>query len=436
MAEDRARQALFETVSRLYPAEAALGLSGLEPDASADLLASLDPALAPGVFAALNPDHAVGIIRLLDDDAFQRLSEALDPAILAALLGRLRREEREARLHLLPAGLRRELERLVSYPPDTAGGIMDPLVTVFRAEETVAIALERIRSVRRAITDLCIVDADGRLHAVVPLQEVAVSSPDRTLGSLANGVPASVPATAPRSDVVEMIESHKLLSLPVTSFEGRLLGIIRYDALVEAARNDATESLQAMAGAGREERAMSSAWTAIRKRLPWLQINLGTAFLAAAVVGIFEDTIARFTMLAIFLPVVAGQSGNTGAQSLAVTMRGLALREIGIRHWPQVAGKEVLAGLVNGLAVALTTAGAAYLWTGTPGLPIVIAISMVFSMVMAGLAGASIPVLLTMLRQDPAQSSSIILTTVTDVVGFLSFLGLATFLASAYGLSM
>jgi len=212
-------------------------------------------------------------------------------------------------------------------------------------------------------------------------------------------------------------------------FEGRVQGVIRQAALVSAAQADATADMQAMVGASRDERALSGFGFAVRRRLPWLQINLVTAFVAAGVVGIFEGTIARFTALAVLLPVVAGQSGNTGAQALAVTMRGLALREIRPRHWLRVASKEVAAGAINGIAVALVTGLAVLVWSRSPGLAAVISTAMVMSMVIAGLAGASIPIMLTIVGQDPASASSIVLTTVTDVVGFLSFLGLATLAA-------
>ena len=236
--------------------------------------------------------------------------------------------------------------------------------------------------------------------------------------------------------MVDLLKTQKLSSLPVVDYEGKLLGIIRHDALVTAVQQNASEDMQAMVGAGREERALSKASFAIRKRLPWLQINLGTAFLAAFVVSLFEGTIAKYTALAVLLPVVAGQSGNTGAQALAVTMRGLALREIRIKSWLRVVRKELFVGFVNGCAVALTTSLAVYLVMDSPGLALVLGISMVFSMVGAGLAGAAIPVILTSLKQDPAQSASIILTTVTDVVGFLSFLGLATLLTSLFQLAL
>ena len=189
-----------------------------------------------------------------------------------------------------------------------------------------------------------------------------------------------------------------------------------------------------MVGAGREEHALSKLSFAVRKRLPWLQINLGTAFLAAAVVAVFEDTIARFTALAVLLPVVAGQSGNTGAQAMAVAMRGLALREFRPRVWFPVARKELLAGFINGLAVAVVACAAAYLWFGRIDLPLILGPAMVFSMTLAGFTGALIPIILTALGKDPAQSASIVLTTFTDVIGFLSFLGLAFVLTSAFGL--
>jgi magnesium transporter len=188
--------------------------------------------------------------------------------------------------------------------------------------------------------------------------------------------------------------------------------------------------MQVMVGASRDERALSSPLFAMRKRLPWLNINLLTAFLAAAVVGIFENTIAQFTALAVLLPIVAGQSGNTGAQALAVIMRGLALREIRVHHWRRVLFKELLAGILNGITIALMTGLGVFVWSHSAGLALVIAAAMVLSMALASLSGAAIPLLLTRLRQDPAQSASIILTTVTDVVGFFSFLGLATLFSS------
>jgi magnesium transporter len=235
-----------------------------------------------------------------------------------------------------------------------------------------------------------------------------------------------VQAIASREEVLETFARYILLDLPVVDIDGVLLGVIINNSLVQAVQEESSADIQTMVGVSREERALSSALFAVKKRMPWLQINLLTAFLAAAVVGLFEHTIAQVTALAILLPVVAGQSGNSGAQALAVTMRGLALREITIRHWFTVMFKEVRVGFLNGLAIATTCGAGVYLWSHSWGLVAVICLSMVMAMVAAGFAGAVVPIALVRMGQDPAQSSSIILTTVTDVAGFFSFLGIAT----------
>jgi magnesium transporter len=215
----------------------------------------------------------------------------------------------------------------------------------------------------------------------------------------------------------------------VVDLNGQLIGIIHYDALMEAVREESSVDMLTMVGASRDERALSPVSFVVSKRLPWLSINLLTAFLAASVVGLFEATIAKFTALAVLLPVVAGQSGNTGAQALAVTMRGLALREIGTSQWMKVARKEVGASFINGIAIALLTSLGVFFWSSSTGLALVIGSSMVIAMVAAALAGVIVPIVLASMGQDPAQSSSIILTTVTDIVGFFAFLGIATLLA-------
>jgi magnesium transporter len=230
---------------------------------------------------------------------------------------------------------------------------------------------------------------------------------------------------APREEIVEVLTKTGVTTLPVISVDGVVQGVIRYESLVQAAREDAMTDLQAMVGVSRDERALSPVFFSVRKRLPWLNINLLTAFLAAAVVGAFEDVIAQITALAVLLPVVAGQSGTTGAQALAVTMRGLALREVRPRQWPRLVLKEMGAGAINGVAIALVTAIGVYVWSGSLALCGVIGVAMVMSMVIAGASGAAIPIIIAAFGQDPAQSSSIVLTTVTDVMGFLSFLGLA-----------
>ena len=357
------------------------------------------------------------------------LLTALEPSPATALLMRLEDEDRNRLLAALSPGTRKELQRLMAYPAETAGRLMDPQVASFRPEMTAQRALSRLRrNAQKRTYNLFLTDSEGRLGGVVALQDLAVAKADVRLGDLARAA-VSVNDTAARDEVVEILERDRLASLPVIDFEGRLLGVIRLDVLVSAVEREVSADMQSMVGASREERALSNVSFAVSKRLPWLQINLATAFLAASVVGLFEGTIARFTALAVLLPVVAGQSGNTGAQALAVAMRGLALREITLRHWPRLVAKELSVGALNGVAVALVTCIGVYFWSGSSGLTLVIGVAMVTSMAIAGVAGAAIPVILSAIGQDPAQSSSIILTTVTDVFGFFSFLGLATLLS-------
>jgi len=422
--------ALAETLIHEFPGDAAAVVENAGAQEAAQLLASTPLRSATEVLRRVTLDQAALVLAHLPRGALRGVCAELAPARAAAMLAQLGDEERERCMAALDAGLAAELKALASYPRDTAGALMDPRATSFRTDASARDVIRRLRSLRhRSIDDVFLVEESGQLAGAVALQDALLAGPEQRLSELVRAAPAFVRDVASREEVLETFDQHRVRSLPVTDFEGRLIGVLRQRELMRASREQATVDAVTMVGASEDERALSSPLFAIRKRQPWLQINLVTAFLAASVVGLFEDTIARVTALAVLLPVVAGQSGNTGAQALAVTMRGLALREVRARQWLGVVSKEVLAGAGNGVAIAITTAGAVYLWSRSTGLALVILLSMMISMTMAGLSGAAIPMLLTALRQDPAQSSSIILTTVTDIVGFFSFLGIATLLA-------
>jgi magnesium transporter len=427
---DRAVRALLERYLEKFPDEVARELEHLSLRDVVGLLASHSALLAGRALQQLTPDLASEVLGALEPDAFRGLMSMLEPGRAASWLARLDAEQREERLALLDATQEREIRELMSYPSDTAGAVMDTRITTFRADATVKEALAKLRARRgRPLADGFGVDDDGRLAGALPLQDLAVAEPGVRIDTLRVRTPVSVQATTSREEVVEVFERGIGTTVPVVAFDDRPVGVIRNDVLVAAAQQEATADLQKMVGGSTEERALSPAPFAVRKRLPWLYINLATAFLASSVVGLFQGTIARYTALAVLMPVVAGQSGNTGMQALAVTLRGLALREIRIRHWLRVGGKELLTGAVNGIAVAALTALGVYLWSHSAGLALVMGVSMVGSMVIASVAGASVPMVLTALRQDPAQASSVILTTVTDCGGFFSFLGLATLLS-------
>jgi len=307
---------------------------------------------------------------------------------------------------------------------------MDPRITAFSSELTVEEALRRMRAFKeKELGAIYLMDAEGKLAGSVPLGELVTAQPETKLKDIVRGTPVSVVVTASREEIVDSLSSQRLATFPVVDLQSRLVGVIRYRALLAAAEAEATSDIQTMVGASRDETALSRVSFAVTRRLPWLEINLATAFLAASVVGLFQGTIERFSALAVLLPVVAGQSGNSGMQALAVTMRGLVLREVSIKDWPRLIFKEARVGVLNGLAVSAVTMVGVYVWSRSPGLTLVIGIAMVFSMIIAGICGASVPLVLKVLGQDPATASSIVLTTFTDCGGFLSFLGLATLLS-------
>jgi len=414
-----------------HPREAARKMESLPADEVAELLASQPSHVVVPVWESLADDTELAVLPLLPETLLRFLLTELDPARSAALLNRLEREPRDVYLAMLDPQVAQEIRTLMAYPPDTAGEMMDPRVSAFRGDVSVHDALARLRQAkRRGLREIFLIDDDGRLNGRVYIQDLALAEPGQSLDALRLPIAAATQDTAPREEVVEKLQHDAVTDLPVVNFDGALVGVISQSALMSAVQEESLVDMQTMVGASKDEGALSTARFAVVKRLPWLQINLLTAFLAAAVVGLFESTIAKFTALAVLLPVVAGQSGNAGAQALAVTMRGLVLREISPRHWPRVVLKEINVGLLNGLAIALTTALGVYLWSRSFGLVLVIVLSMIISMIAAGFAGALVPITLRRMGQDPAQSSSIILTTVTDVVGFFSFLGIATLLAS------
>lgn len=413
-----------------YPNEAARLFESMPADEAAALIAAQPLHAALRAWQSLSPDFASEVsTRLTPERSLHLLSEA-DPLVSAAVLAQFDDAEREAWLGRLNKEVSQELRMLLAYPADCAGSMMDPRVSPLRTGMSVAQAIDRLRQIRRhGLRELFVIDDNGQLQGLVEVQDLALAAHDQPLSAITRPVLAFVNDLDPREDVVDTLMKQPISTLPVVNTHSQFIGVIRQDEMLAAVEEETSLDMQTMVGASPDERALSSPAFAVRKRLPWLQINLLTAFLAAAVVGLFESTIAQVTALAVLLPVVAGQSGNAGAQALAITMRGLVLREISLRHWPKVVVKEALTGLINGLAVAVTTGLAVYIWSQSYALVGVIMLAMVISMLIAGLAGALVPMVLRRLGQDPATASSIILTTVTDVVGFFSFLGIAALFA-------
>ena len=425
---------LYETFLLTHPEDAARLLESMPFTESLGVIAQTHPRNIANLLSNMNPTLAAEILLGLHDEGLSRAAPEFSPTILANLIARLVPERRSELLKKIPESVVKELASFFDYPTDSAGSLMDPRVLALPKDLLVEQAIGQIRaSGSRDMHEVYVIERDQRLVGRVPLRDLLISSPDERLQAIMERNVLTIHPMEDREQIVDFFNERKLFTIPVTDLDGRLLGIIRNRAILQASQEEVSADVQTMVGVSADERALSPPFFAVRKRLPWLQINLLTAFLAAFVVGLFESTIAQFTALAVLLPVVAGQSGNTGAQSLAVVMRGLALRDIRLSQWFTVSRKEVVVAFLNGVAVSTTTCLGVYLWSRSVGLTMVIGISMILSMSVAGFSGAVIPMLLRSLNQDPAQSSSIILTTVTDVFGFFSFLGLATLFSSWLG---
>ncbi len=375
----------------------------ISPIVGSKVLEQMPLKTAVEVLEKLDPNHGANLLKCLDDGSREKLLDSLSP------------------------GSARDLRRALNFAEGSAGALMDARVKYFRPDMTVRETIEILRTLeKKTYRKIYTVDENNRLKGMIEMEDLVLADHDATLSEVQKDSPIVVQETTGREELVDLFEKYKTTDMPVVDFENRLVGVIRYHVMVDAVREESSVDMQTMVGVSKDERALSPPSFSIKKRLPWLQINLVTAFLAAAVVGVFEDTIAKYTALAVLLPVVAGQSGNTGAQALAVTMRGLALKEIYPRMWLRILYKEFNVGLWNGVAVALTTGLGVYVWSQSIGLTLVIFASMILSMTIASISGAGIPIILTITGQDPAQSSSIFLTTVTDIAGFFSFLGIAT----------
>jgi len=413
-----------------YPRDAARKIETMHPRDAAEILNEQPVYILEPVWSKLAPGVADVLLKHLPDNTAAKILMAMDAGPAAAMISRFDREKQEQLFSLMETSIAKELRDQLSYPENAAGRIMDTHIIAFNENISVEDALNQLRNQElEALHHLFLLNDDMQLHGQVDIQKLALADGRQKLSSLSLPVNVYAQALDPKDEVVEKVQKHHVDTVPVIDANHHLVGIIHGRSLMDTLQEDIASDLQTMVGVSKDERALSSAWFAVKKRQPWLQINLLTAFMASAVVGMFEDTIAKYTALAILLPIAAGQSGNTGAQALAVTMRGLTLREITVRHWLQVAMKEAGAAIINGFAIAITCGLGIYLWSHSIGLGLIIALAMITSMTIAAISGALVPMVLKRMGQDPALSSSIILTTITDIAGFMSFLGIAVMLS-------
>ena len=406
---------LADVLTTLDEQERVTVVQALPPELSSQALAEMpEEAHAGETLAALDPGQAADIVQELDDD------DAAD------ILGDLDRTTQE---HIL-SGVegRPEVEQLLRYDQETAGGRMTTHMVTVPDTATAEQALEEIRRQSEEVEDfyqVFVVDAEHRLVGLLPFKDLVISRPGRPVRSFMTPADISVLPDLDQEEVARLMARYNLPSVAVVDAAGHLLGRVTFDDVIDVVEAETTEDLLKFGGVSADENIAAGWETAVRSRLPWLSLNLLTAFLAGGVVYLFQGTIQRTVALAVWMPIIAGMGGNAGTQALAVTVRRLALGMIPVDVFTRVVGKEVLVGIINGLVMGLAVGMVAALIGEGARLGLVVFLAMVGNLMVAGFAGAFIPLILERVGVDPAVASSIFVTTFTDVCGFLLLLGLA-----------
>jgi magnesium transporter len=421
----------LEEFLKLHAADLADRLQRLDTEEARALLRQLPAEKAAAALAEVEEERLPELLAAFDAGQLANVLQHIAPADAVDLLQQLSPATRRETLAKLSAEAADSVRALLRYPEDSAGGVMSNRFIALAEAMTVEQARELLRAraqEERAedIAYLYVTDAQRRLVGIVSLRDLVFRRAERRMGDIMNRAVKFVRADADQEELARQFEHYHYLGLPVLDAEGRLVGVVKASDALEVASKEATEDMQLMVGLSGEERSLTPWQHSVKRRLPWLYINLATAFLAAFVVGLFEDTIAQWTALAIFLPIVAGQGGNAGMQTLTVIIRDLALGELAPGDGRRALVKEMILGLLNGLAIGIVVGLIGWWWKGSLTLGLVAGAAMLLNQLAAAASGVLIPLGLRAFRLDPALASSIFLTTVTDVAGFFFFLGLAT----------
>lgn len=401
---------------------------GLEESDASLVLQGLEPAFAARLLKNLQVTYAATLVEKTSDEFLSKTLSHLEPQLLTAILIQISQESREKLKQYIDGAIEKQVRELLEYPEGSVGRVVTLDFLSFDKNVTAKDAIRKIRSLskkRLPVSYAYVVDDQKHLVGVLNMRDLMVADLNQEVGSIMQQDVFSLHCFVDVQEAATELSKRKYFAVPVVDSENNIVGIIKAERLIKGVQQESAQDIQKMFGVSAEEKPFSSIFFSLKKRLFWLHINLITAFMAAAVVALFENVIAKITILAVFLPVVAGQGGNAGAQSLAVVMRGIVMREIPKNKVRQLILKECSLGALNGLIIGVVTAVVAWLWHGNPFLGLVIGLGMFFNLIFAGLSGASIPLIMKKIGIDPAQSSSIILTTITDILGFFAFLGFA-----------
>jgi Mg2+ transporter (mgtE) len=439
------RAEFVEHVAQAIGEDDSTALRGLVGDLHAadlgDVIEALEPELRPSLVMLLGRDFDFLALTEVDATIREAILKELGAAAVAdgvrelesddavAILADLPQDEQTEILEQLPARERVTLARILLYPENSAGRRMQAEFIAVPPTWTVGQTIDHLRETPDEpdrFWELYCVDAADRLQGTVALDRLLRTKRPVPIGELIDEEMHPVRVSDDQEDVARLFEHYDLVSTPVVDANDRLVGVITFDDIIDVIEEAAEEEIRALGGVGREEELSDPVWYVARGRFNWLLVNLATAFLASSVLGLFEGELQKMVALAILAPIVASQGGNAATQTMTVAVRALATRELSSLNAARLVLREVLVGLVNGLAFAVITGVAAAAWFKLPDLGLVIGLAMICNLVAGALGGILVPLVLQHFRADPAISSGVFVTTVTDVVGFFSFLGIAT----------
>jgi len=433
-------RAVTEALAEGDTAEVRSLVADVEGPDLADLIELLGPEQRVGLIQALGPDFDFEVLTEVDEKVRDQLSEALPNDVLAKavsdldtddaayLLGSLEADDQKEILDQLPQGERAALQRNLLYPEETAGRLMQADFVAVPPFWTAAQVIDFAREAEDlpdTFSEIFVVDPSFHLLGSVDISRLLRAKRDVTIDQIMDSDRHQVLATADQEAVARQFERYGLMAAPVVDKDERLVGVITVDDVVEVIEQEADEDAKLLAGVG-DERLSDSVREVAPSRLAWLFVNLGTAMISAGVISLFEASIQEMVALAVLMPMVASMGGNAGTQTMTVSVRALATKKLNAANVTRVALREATVGLINGLTFAIFLSLFAIYWFGVDQLGVVIALAIIVNMLVAAVAGIFIPVALDRLGFDPAVASTVFVTTVTDVVGFFSFLGLAT----------
>lgn len=424
-------QRVQRMVNSLHPAEIADLLESLPPAERNVVWELVDPASDGEVLVQLNEEVRAKLVGGMDVQELVAATDGMDLDDLADLVPDLPEAVTRQVIQSMDQKDRERLRSVMAYDEDSAGGLMDPDVVTVRPDVTLEVVLRylRMRGELPAGTDaLYVVNRYDRYVGYLFLSSLLTAPPSRTVAELMDSSVEGVLASTGARDVANLFEVRDLVTAPVIDPDGRLLGRITIDDVVDVIREEAEHSILSMAGLAEDEDMFAPVVTSSRRRAIWLGVNLATAFIAASVVGLFQSTIDQVVALAVLMPIVASMGGIAGSQTLTLIIRGVALGQVQSSNARWLMFRELAVGVLNGIGWALVVAAATIVWFESWLLGGIIALALVINLVVAALSGVLIPLLLRRMNIDPALAGSVVLTTVTDVVGFMVFLGLGALL--------